>query len=67
MYGIESSLSGIEHAGRSLPAADFRAGDVCGVFSDHPAYGKFDLLISTEVVEHLYDPRTFALNCFNFL
>jgi len=67
MYGIDGSLSGIEHARRPVSAADFRVGDVCGTFSDHPAYGKCDLLISTEVVEHLYDPRKFALNCFNFL
>ncbi len=67
LYGIDGSHSGIEHARQSVPAGDFRVGDVCGEFSDHPAYGKCDLLISTEVVEHLYNPRTFALNCFNFL
>lgn len=27
----------------------------------------FDLVISTEVVEHLYDPRAYARSCFSAL
>lgn len=67
LFGIDGSARGIEFAQSALPQCDFRVGDLAADLSDHPAFGQCDLVISTEVVEHLFDPRSFARNCFGFL
>jgi 2-polyprenyl-6-hydroxyphenyl methylase/3-demethylubiquinone-9 3-methyltransferase len=67
LSGVDFSLSGIELARRSYPSIDFQVGDVSDPEFDHPLIGQFDLVISTEVVEHLYLPRHFARNCFRLL
>lgn len=54
--GVDPSESGIRHASAAHPECDLRQGSV---YSDPPTdwSGKFDVIISTEVVEHLYLPR----------
>lgn len=62
--GIDLSESGIAQARAAYPDARFElmAADDCVLaqLGEPP----FDLVISTEVVEHLYDPRSYARGCF---
>lgn len=55
VVGIEPSRSGIDEARQMFPAIDFRVG---GVYDDPASLdlGMFDLVVSEEVVEHLYFP-----------
>jgi len=55
VVGIEHSTSAIKEAQEMYPGIDFR---VCGVYDDPESadLGKFDLVVSEEVVEHLYYP-----------
>lgn len=56
--GVDPSESGIALARAAFPACRF---DVASANDDLAAvYGRFPLVISLEVVEHLYDPRLFA-------
>lgn len=54
--GCDPSTSGIEHARRKLPDANLH---VLGVYDDPGELGEagFDIIASTEVVEHLFAPR----------
>jgi SAM-dependent methyltransferase len=62
--GIDPSPSGIDIARRTYPAARFEqlaAGrDPLADLGELP----FDIVVSTEVVEHLYDPPGWATGCF---
>jgi 2-polyprenyl-3-methyl-5-hydroxy-6-metoxy-1,4-benzoquinol methylase len=55
VIGIEHSESAVAEAREMFPGVDFR---VCGVYEDPKAadLGTFDLVVSEEVVEHLYYP-----------
>lgn len=64
VHGFDASLSGIELAKREFPAIADR-------FFVHNVYdeklpenvpSEYDLILSTEVIEHLYDPRAYLLN-----
>lgn len=66
-FGVESSASGLSQARAADPAAAYDQADVSGDLSAHPAWGRADLVLSTEVVEHLYAPRAFARNCAGLL
>lgn len=54
--GVDASESGVEIASRTYPAADFRCAligdDLTGVLP----LSDFDLVISSDVIEHLYRP-----------
>lgn len=67
VVGIDLSPSGIEIARQSHVGGRFEilAADdqLLATLGEDP----FDLVISTEVVEHLYDPRAYALGCFGAL
>lgn len=52
--GIDSSPEGIQYASKF---GDFQTQSV---YDDLSSYGKFDVVLSLEVIEHLTDPRTFA-------
>lgn len=57
---IDVSRSGIAQARRAYPMAVF---DVASAYDDLAVtYGTFDLVLSLEVVEHLYFPRQWAAN-----
>lgn len=66
-YGVESSASGVAQARAADPGAAYVEADVSGDLTSHPAWGRADLVLSTEVVEHLYAPRAFARNCAGLL
>jgi 2-polyprenyl-6-hydroxyphenyl methylase/3-demethylubiquinone-9 3-methyltransferase len=60
--GIDVSESGVEIARRAFPHLRIEVGSA---YADLAArYGLFPLVISLEVIEHLYDPRLFARNLF---
>ena len=67
LFGIDGSPSGIDQARPMLPGIDLRVADLCQPVPDHPATGKCDFVVSTEVIEHLFDPLSFARSCFSFL
>ncbi len=67
LNGMDLSTAGIAHAKAAYPFVDFTVGDVAEEHFEHPLLGKCDLVLSTEVVEHLYLPRRFARNCFSLL
>ncbi len=63
VVGIDLSPLGIEIARQTYPAARFELlgadSDVLERLSEQP----FDIVYSTEVVEHLYDPRSYMRGC----
>lgn len=63
--GMDPSNSGIEIARKAFPNCRFEVGSA---YEDLAArFGRFPLVISLEVVEHLYDPRAFARSVFDLL
>ncbi len=64
IVGVDPSESGIAIARETTPAARFECmpmvQDLCETLSEEP----FDLVLSLEVVEHLYSPREWAASCF---
>lgn len=58
---LDSSGEGIRIAKEAYPAIDFRC---LSLYEDLAAHlgSDFDVVISSEVIEHLYDPRTFLRN-----
>lgn len=67
LHGLDFSSSGIQQSRTAYPSVQFSVGDVTDDLLAHPLIGKCDLVISTEVVEHVMLPRRFARNCFLFL
>ncbi len=67
VVGIDLSESGIEIARRSYPKGRFEVlpadDQLLGRLSEPP----FDIVVSTEVIEHLYAPRGYAQGCFEAL
>lgn len=70
LYGTDFSTAGIEIATHHFPGIHFALADA----TTHPLpeflsnqLGSFDALISTEVIEHLYDPATFLRNAHSLL
>lgn len=63
--GVDISESAIKNANSAYPELDLK---VRSVYEDLAAdYGQFPLVISLEVVEHLYDPRLYAQRLFNLV
>src|SRR5262249_52079300 len=66
-YGVDASESGIGLANERNPGRfalmDFSSATVPGLLSGQ----RFDVVVSTEVIEHLYDPRAFVDQCAGFL
>jgi 2-polyprenyl-6-hydroxyphenyl methylase/3-demethylubiquinone-9 3-methyltransferase len=62
--GVDLSREGVEVARAAYPTARFEvmeAGqDILARLGEDP----YDLVISTETIEHLYDPRSYAEGCF---
>lgn len=58
VQGVDPSKSGIGQAQKTFPNLDLQIGSA---YEDLSArFGQFPVVISLEVVEHLYDPKTFA-------
>lgn len=60
--GVDGDAGGVEIAQELHPQAHFEV----GLFGDAPP-GQFDMVCSTEVVEHLYAPHELARYCFDAL
>jgi len=61
------SQSGIELARKAFPKCRFEVASASADLLELLASEPFDIVISTEVVEHLYDPRAYARTCFKAL
>ena len=67
VVGIDLSETGIAIARRNYPDARFEVLPADAFVLENLNCQPFDLVISTEVVEHLYAPRPYALGCFQAL
>lgn len=64
VVGIDLSEQGIAHARRAHPDGRFELMPADDHILRRLNEAPFDLVVSTEVVEHLYDPRSYARGCF---
>jgi ubiquinone biosynthesis O-methyltransferase len=63
--GIDLSESGIALARTTHPEVRY---EVASVYDDlHARFGAFDRVVALEVIEHLFDPRTFLRRAFETL
>lgn len=63
--GIDPSERGIAIAKQAFPQVEFHVGSA---YADLAAvYGRFPLVVSLEVIEHLYDPRAFVKTLYNLV
>lgn len=67
VYGVDASLSGIEIAKKSNPARFFHLNLSTSDIPDDIMGLNFDMIISTEVIEHLYSPEMFIELCARIL
>ena len=67
VVGIDLSDSGLALAKAAHPQARFEQIPVDKQILDNLATSAFDLVVSTEVIEHLYAPREYAAGCFHAL
>ncbi len=65
VVGVDPSTEGIEQAHRHYPELDLFQGSAYDDLAEQ--YGRFPLVISLEVIEHVYDPRSFALCIYDLL
>ncbi len=63
--GVEVSESGLQHARLRYPTLQLEEGSVYDDLANK--YGRFPVVISLEVVEHLYSPRIFVQRMFDLL
>jgi 2-polyprenyl-3-methyl-5-hydroxy-6-metoxy-1,4-benzoquinol methylase len=66
LYGLDASQSGVSVAREAFPWVKFSIADLTSDL-EHELIGKCDVVLSLEVVEHIFLPRVFARNCFRFL
>ena len=68
LHGSDLSPTGIEFARKTFPDINFFLADGQHLYEDFlRTVGQVDVVITTEVIEHVYDPRGFLLNCFSLL
>jgi 2-polyprenyl-3-methyl-5-hydroxy-6-metoxy-1,4-benzoquinol methylase len=67
VVGIDLSRSGIEVARKKFPRGRFEIQAADDRLLSRLGEAPFDVVISTEVIEHLYDPRSYATGCFRAL
>lgn len=67
MFGLEISETGLRTARERHPEIRFDYADLTADLSLHPLWGSCDLVLSFEVVEHVFLPRQFARNCAGLL
>lgn len=61
--GVDPSPQGIAHARSTYPSARFEVAEAGSDILQHLGEEPFDVVISTEVVEHVYAPREWADAC----
>ena len=67
VYGTDASETGIEWARQAYPDRFFHQDITAGNLPDALAHLRFDTIISTEVIEHLYSPLRFLETCHRIL
>jgi 2-polyprenyl-3-methyl-5-hydroxy-6-metoxy-1,4-benzoquinol methylase len=67
VVGIDLSTAGIELARLTYPSVRFEVMPADDRILERLNEEPFDLIVSAEVVEHLYAPRDFAQGCFSAL
>jgi len=67
VVGIDLSEQGITQARRAHPGARFEQLLADSRILENLGCAPFDLVVSTEVVEHLYAPRAYMAGCFQAL
>lgn len=68
LHGSDLSPTGIEIARKTFPSIDFFLADGQTLYEEFlKTVGPVDVVVSTEVIEHLYDPRGFLRNCYELL
>lgn len=67
VQGVDPSPSGIEHAQAAHPDLAFHCHPATPELLQRLHLEPFDLVVSTEVVEHCYAPRDWAAACYNSL
>lgn len=67
VVGIDLSRKGIEIARKAHPQGRFEVLRADEKLLDNLGEAPFDIVLSTEVVEHLYSPREYAQGCFQAL
>lgn len=65
--GIDLSVSGIEVARKTFPRGRFEALSADENILANLDCAPFDIVVSTEVVEHLYSPRPYVAGCYSAL
>ena len=65
LTGVDVSIQGIEQAQSRYPHLSLQRGSAYDRLAE--SYGRFPIVISLEVVEHLYDPRAFARTLFDLV
>ncbi len=56
VVGIDASETGLQIARQSYPAAEFVHSLIDGKLEEQTGLGEFDLVVSSDVIEHLYRP-----------
>jgi 2-polyprenyl-6-hydroxyphenyl methylase/3-demethylubiquinone-9 3-methyltransferase len=68
LFGTDFSPTGIEIARKNFPGIDFFLANSSAPTGDLlERVGRVDVIVSTEVIEHLYDPRGFLRNAYTLL
>jgi len=67
VVGIDASIDGIEIARRAYPQARFECMPADDHILEKLQCAAFDVVISTEVIEHVYDPQGFVRCCYRAL
>jgi 2-polyprenyl-3-methyl-5-hydroxy-6-metoxy-1,4-benzoquinol methylase len=65
--GIDPSPTGISVARKTYPDSRFEQAEITKDILTRLEEQPFDLVVSTEVVEHLYSPQSWAAGCFGAL
>jgi 2-polyprenyl-6-hydroxyphenyl methylase/3-demethylubiquinone-9 3-methyltransferase len=68
LHGSDLSPTGIEIARKTFPNINFFLADGQTLYAEFlKTVGPVDVVLSTEVIEHIYDPRGFLRNCYELL
>jgi 2-polyprenyl-6-hydroxyphenyl methylase/3-demethylubiquinone-9 3-methyltransferase len=65
VVGVDPSTEGIAHANKHFPALRLEKGSAYDDLAGR--YGQFPLVVSLEVIEHVYSPRDYARTLFSLV